>query len=48
LAPQSFNQVMLSGFQEVLDGSRSPQEQAAALQDAWDKAKSAGKAPTQE
>jgi hypothetical protein len=39
---------MLSGFQEVLDGSRSPEEQAAALQDAWEKAKSAGNVPTQE
>jgi raffinose/stachyose/melibiose transport system substrate-binding protein len=47
LAPQNFNEVMLSGFQEVLDGSRSPEEQAAALQDAWEKAKSAGNVPTQ-
>jgi raffinose/stachyose/melibiose transport system substrate-binding protein len=48
LAPQNFNEVMFSGFQEVLDGSRSPEEQAAALQDAWEKAKSAGNVPTQE
>jgi raffinose/stachyose/melibiose transport system substrate-binding protein len=47
LAPQNFNEVMFSGFQEVLDGSRSPEEQAAALQDAWEKAKSAGNVPTQ-
>jgi raffinose/stachyose/melibiose transport system substrate-binding protein len=47
LAPQNFNQVMFSGFQEVLEGSRSPEEQAAALQDAWEKAKSVGSVPTQ-
>jgi raffinose/stachyose/melibiose transport system substrate-binding protein len=47
LAPQNFNEVMLSGFQEVLDGSRSPEEQAAALQNAWEKAKSTGSVPTQ-
>jgi raffinose/stachyose/melibiose transport system substrate-binding protein len=48
LAPQNFNVVMLTGFQEVLDGSRSPEEQAAALQNAWKKAKSADNVPTQE
>ena len=47
LAPQNFNNVMFSGFQEVLNGSRSPNVQAAALQDAWEKAKSAGDVPTQ-
>jgi raffinose/stachyose/melibiose transport system substrate-binding protein len=47
LAPQNFNEVMFSGFQEVINGSRSPEEQAAALQDAWAKAKKAGNAPTQ-
>jgi raffinose/stachyose/melibiose transport system substrate-binding protein len=35
LAPQNFNEVMFSGFQEVLNGSRTPEEQAAALQAAW-------------
>ena len=39
LAPQNFNQVMFNGFQEVLNGTRSPAEQAAALQDAWATAK---------
>jgi raffinose/stachyose/melibiose transport system substrate-binding protein len=47
LAPQNFNEVMFSGFQEVLDGTRSPAEQAAALQDAWATAKKQGKIATQ-
>jgi raffinose/stachyose/melibiose transport system substrate-binding protein len=47
LAPQNFNEVMSTGFQEVLDGTRSPAEQAAALQDAWATAKKQGKIATQ-
>ena len=47
LAPQNFNAVMFTGFQEVLNGSRSPGEQAAALQDAWAEAKKQGKIATQ-
>ena len=47
LAPQNFNEVMFSGFQEVLDGTRSPAEQSAALQDAWARAKKQGKIATQ-
>jgi raffinose/stachyose/melibiose transport system substrate-binding protein len=47
LTPANFNEVMFSGFQEVLNGSRSPQEQATALQDAWAKAKRQGKLVTQ-
>jgi raffinose/stachyose/melibiose transport system substrate-binding protein len=47
LAPQNFNQVMFTGFEEVLDGTRSPMEQAAALQDAWARAKKQGKIATQ-
>ena len=47
LAPQNFNEVMYDGFQEVLSGVRSPEEQAEALQRAWAEAKSAGKTPTQ-
>jgi raffinose/stachyose/melibiose transport system substrate-binding protein len=43
LTPQSFNEVMWTGFQEVLNGTTSPGEQAAALQDAWAKAKKQGK-----
>ena len=39
--------VMFTGFQEVLNGSRSPEVQAAALQEAWEKAKSGGDVPTQ-
>ena len=41
-------QVMFSGFKQVLDGSRSPKEQATALQEAWEKAKKKGDIPTQE
>jgi raffinose/stachyose/melibiose transport system substrate-binding protein len=48
LAPQNFNDVMFTGFQEVLNGSRSAEEQAAALQEAWEKAKQQGNIPTQE
>jgi hypothetical protein len=48
LAPANFNEVMFSGFQQVLDGSRSAQEQATALQEAWDEAKRKGNVPTQE
>src|SRR5215217_476898 len=47
LAPQTFNEVMFNGFQEVLAGTRSPAEQAAALQDAWATAKKQGKIATQ-
>jgi raffinose/stachyose/melibiose transport system substrate-binding protein len=43
LTPQSFNEVMWTGFQEVLNGTTSSGEQAAALQDAWAKAKKQGK-----
>jgi raffinose/stachyose/melibiose transport system substrate-binding protein len=42
LTPQNFNQVMSQGFQDVLSGKRSPQEQADALQAAWEEAKAAG------
>jgi hypothetical protein len=48
LAPANFNEVMFSGFQQVLDGSRSAEEQATALQEAWEKAKNKGDIPTQE
>ena len=47
LAPQNFNEVMFTGFQKVLDGTRSPAEQSAALQDAWATAKKQGKLTTQ-
>jgi ABC-type glycerol-3-phosphate transport system substrate-binding protein len=48
LAPQNFNEVMSTGFQEVLNGTRSPAEQAAALQHAWAEAKKQGKIATQD
>jgi raffinose/stachyose/melibiose transport system substrate-binding protein len=48
LAPANFNEVMFTGFQEVLGGSRSPEEQATALQEAWAEAKKKGNIPTQE
>src|SRR5215218_3624443 len=47
LTPANFNEVMFSGFQEVLNGTRSAGEQAAALQDAWATAKKQGKIATQ-
>jgi raffinose/stachyose/melibiose transport system substrate-binding protein len=42
LTPANFNRVMFEGFQEVLNGTRTPEEQADALQEAWAKAKAAG------
>ncbi len=48
LAPANFNEVMFTGFQEVLNGTRSAEEQAQALQAAWAKAKQKGDIPTQE
>jgi raffinose/stachyose/melibiose transport system substrate-binding protein len=47
LAPRNFNEVMYTGFQEVISGRRSPTEQAQALQEAWAEAKKAGNVPTQ-
>ena len=46
LAPQNFNQVMYTGFEQVINGARSPEEQAVKLQQAWAEAKEAGKTPT--
>ena len=48
LAPQNFNEVMYTGFREVISGRRTPTEQARALQEAWAEAKKAGNVPTQE
>ena len=42
LTPANFNDVMSTGFQDVLDGNRSAEEQAQQLQAAWAKAKKAG------
>ena len=39
---------MFSGFQEVLNGTKSAADQAAELQAAWAKAKKQGKIATQE
>jgi raffinose/stachyose/melibiose transport system substrate-binding protein len=36
LTPPEFNTVMNEGFQAVLNGDRTPEEQAKALQDVWD------------
>jgi len=47
LTPQNFNEVMWSGSQEVLNGSKSPAEQARALQEAWGAAKKQGKPAAQ-
>jgi raffinose/stachyose/melibiose transport system substrate-binding protein len=35
LVPAAFNEVMQSGFQAVLNGDKTPEEQAADLQAAW-------------
>ena len=48
LAPQNFNEVMYTGFREVINGMRSPAERAVALQRAWAEAKKAGKTAAQE
>src|ERR687898_3150669 len=48
LAPQKFNEVMYTGFREVINGMRSPAEQARALQQAWTETKEAGKGPAEE
>jgi raffinose/stachyose/melibiose transport system substrate-binding protein len=48
LTPQNFNEVMFTGFQEVLDGSKSPAEQVKELQAAWEEAKKQGDIATQE
>lgn len=42
LTPQNFNTVMFDGFQDVLSGNRTPQEQADALQQAYQEAKAKG------
>src|SRR5215208_6147365 len=47
LTPQNFSEVMFSGFQEVLNGSTSPAQQAQALQEAWAAAKKQGKPAAQ-
>ena len=47
LTPANFNEVMFSGFQKVLNGTKSPREQAAALQNAWATAKKQGTIATQ-
>ena len=41
LTPQSFNQVMSDGFQEVLNGDKTAQQQADDLQAAWESASEA-------
>jgi raffinose/stachyose/melibiose transport system substrate-binding protein len=42
LTPENFNDVMSTGFQDVLNGGRTPQQQAADLEAAWKKAKKSG------
>ncbi len=42
LTPQAFNDQMFTGFQEVLNGTLTPQEQADALQAAYETAMAAG------
>lgn len=38
LAPAEFNDVMLNGFQAILAGDKTPEQQAADLQAAWEEA----------
>jgi raffinose/stachyose/melibiose transport system substrate-binding protein len=45
--PRNFNQAMYTGFEQVIAGTRSPEEQAVTLQQAWAEAKKAGQTPTQ-
>jgi raffinose/stachyose/melibiose transport system substrate-binding protein len=42
LTPERFNKVMFDGFQLVLNGTRTPEQQAQELQKAWEAAKAAG------
>ena len=42
LAPARFNDAMYAGFQDVLTGKKTAQQQADALEAAWQKAKKAG------
>ena len=44
LAPPAFNDVMLNGFQAMLAGDRTAEEQAAAMQAAWEEGMAAGAA----
>jgi hypothetical protein len=39
---------MYTGFEQVINGARSPEEQALMLQQTWAEAKEAGKTPTEE
>lgn len=43
LTPDNFNTMMFDGFQEVLNGSKSPEQQANDLEAAMQEAKAAGK-----
>ena len=36
LAPPEFNDMMLNGFQAILAGDKTPEQQAADLQAAWE------------
>lgn len=44
LAPPAFNDVMLNGFQAMLAGDRTAEEQAAAMQAAWEEGMAASAA----
>ncbi len=48
LVPKNFNQVMYTGFEQVIAGTRSSEEQALMLQRAWAEAKKAGQTQTQD
>jgi raffinose/stachyose/melibiose transport system substrate-binding protein len=46
LAPPAFNDMMLNGFQAMLAGDKTAEEQAADLQAAWDEGMAASATPT--
>ena len=48
LTPANFNEVMFTGFQEVLSGNKTAKEQMSDLQAAWEKAKRQGDIATPE
>jgi raffinose/stachyose/melibiose transport system substrate-binding protein len=46
VAPPSFNDMMQNGFQAVLAGDKTPEQQAADLQAAWEEGMAAAATPT--
>ncbi|MCD6033863.1 MAG: hypothetical protein K0S78_6049, partial [Thermomicrobiales bacterium] len=44
LAPPEFNEMMLSGFQAILVGDKTPEQQATDLEAAWEEGMGASEA----